>query len=226
MLGLSLPELLGVLLFWWTVWAALFWGSIAIIERHNPYNTFGWALVWSIAELIASFAISFSNIGSLGILLTWLVFLMRLLLGRYELGTLHAVGVVITTVVGPYFVSNAFLAFVGDSETLFMLLLYGVPAAIFVIWLWPRPAPGLPTNLPAARIERFRRKSRPEPQPAAAAPAPAPAPIAAPPLAPVAPPAPIAPLAPPPPLAPAAPKSSLAPSAEAPRAEGEPSFLR
>jgi hypothetical protein len=157
---------------------------------------------------------------------------------------LHAVGVVITTVVGPYFVSNAFLSFVGESETLFMLLLYAVPAAIFVIWLWPRPAPGQPTNLPAARVERFRRKPRSESQPAtpasaaapvvavavaapAAAPAPAPVPVAAAPIAPLAPPAPITPLAPPPPaLTPAAPTSSLAPAAEPPRADGEPSFLR
>jgi hypothetical protein len=250
-MSLSMPVLVGALLFVWTVWAVLFWGSIAIVERYNPYNRFGWALIWSTAELIVSFAMGTAGFAGLGILLVWLVFLMRLLLGRYELGMLHALGVVIVTVVGPYFVADAFVKFVGSSETMFMLVLYGVPLAVGLVWLWPRPAPAPPTNLPAARVERFRRKrgaadivaaSPDAPAPAAASPGvpaagPAPAPIRTAPVAAVAPivptvavavavaPPPIVPLAP---LAPpiVAPATTASPASDAPRDVAEPSFLR
>ena len=205
---LSVPLLIGVLLFVWTVWAVLFWGSIALIERHNPYNKFKWALLWSAAEIIVSVAIGNLGFGGLGLLLAWLGFLIRLLLNSYELGLLHAIGVVIATVVGPYFVFDAFdtlIAFVGSSETMFMLLLYGVPAVVLAFWLWPRPAPGQPTNLPPARIEKIGRKR-------AAAPAPVlPASPAFPAASPISPPA--SPISPP-------------ASPDSPRDAGEPSFLR
>jgi hypothetical protein len=206
--------LVGLLLFAWTMWAVLFWGSIAIVERHNPFNTFGWALAWSAVEIVASVAMAGAGFAGYGILIAWLVLLFRLLLGRYELGVLHAIGVVIVTVIGPYFVSGAFFSFVGSSETLLLLALYGLPIGVLVVWRWPRPAPQQPTNLPSARLARsWRKGAKPAPIPAkppAPAPTPAPAPVAAPPVATA--------LTPPAPLSP--------PAAPPPRADGEPSILR
>ncbi|HWO17586.1 MAG TPA: hypothetical protein VNO30_02380 [Kofleriaceae bacterium] len=200
--------LIGLLLFAWTMWAVLFWGSIAALERHNPFNTFGWALVWSAVEIAASAGMAGAGFAGYGILIAWLVFLFRLLLGRYELGVLHAIGVVIVTVVGPYFVADAFFSFVGSSETLLIVALYAVPLGVLVAWRWPRPAPAQPTNLPPARLARlWRKEAKPAPAPAPTS-APAPAKISA---APAPAPAP-APIAPPP--------------APPPRADGEPSFLR
>jgi hypothetical protein len=216
---LDTPFLIGAIAFAWTMWAVLFWGSIAVIERHNPFNTFGWALVWSAVEIMASVAIAFLSIAGIGMLVAWLIFLFRLLLQRYELGLLHTIGVVIVTIVGPYFAADAFLSFVGSSQTLLLLALYGFPLAVLVVWRWPRPTPQPPTNLPPARVQKLWRAP---PAPVAVAP---PAPVA------VAPPAPVA-IAPPPPVAaappapvvvaPPAPRSD----APAPRADGEPSFLR
>ena len=192
-MSLSVSVLVGVVLFAWTMWAVLFWGSIAVIERHNPYNKFKWALLWSAAELIVSVAIGNLGFGGLGLLLAWFGFLMRLLLNSYELGLLHAIGVVIVTVVGPYFVFDAFdavLTFVGTSETMLLLLLYGVPAVVLAVWLWPRRAPAQPTNLPSARIERLGRKRPSAKAPVATAtPAPAPSPATSDLPAPAAPPA-------------------------------------
>jgi hypothetical protein len=203
--------LIGVCLFAWTMWAVLFWGSIKIVERHNPFNTFGWALVWSTLQIVMAVLLGGADIFRLVFLAVWIVVLMRLLLNRYELGLLHALVVVIATVVGPYFIDDIFLAFVGESTSLLMIGLYAVPAAVLGVWLWSRFGRRAPadTNLPEARAQRVRKRA---PAPAAIAPAPAPVaaeapPVAAPPVA-----------APPPITAPAAPA--------APRADGEPSVLR
>jgi hypothetical protein len=225
------PVLIGLLLFAWTMWAVLFWGSIAILERHNPFNTFGWALTWSAVEIVASVGMSAAGFAGYGILIAWLVFLFRLLLGRYELGVLHAIGVVIVTVVGPYFVSGAFFSWVGSSETLLLVALYGLPIGVLVVWRWPRPAPEQPTNLPRARLARlWRKEARPAPAPAPTktpgSAVPAAAPLAAAPLA-AAPPAAAPPALPAPPAPPAAPPRLVSPpAAPSPRADGEPSFLR
>jgi hypothetical protein len=165
---LSVPVLLAAIAFAWTMWAVLFWGGIAIIERHNPFNTFQSALLWSIIDLTIS--LPASGLVGLGLLLAWIVILLRLLLGRYELGMLHAISVVLTTVVGPYLVTDAFLSFVGTSETRFLFVLFGFPIGVFVVWRWPRPAPEPETNLPRARLARFWRR---QPTPALAAKTPA-----------------------------------------------------
>jgi hypothetical protein len=228
--------LIGALLFAWTVWAVLLWGSIAIVERHNPFNTFGWALAWSGLNMVVSLANGALGIAGLGVRIIWLVFLMRLLLHRYELGFLHSLGVVIVTVVGPYFVGDAFISFVGSSASLFLIVLYAVPVVILVAWKRPRPAPQLPSNLPAARVTRLFRKRAPTAPVTVAAPpltpagpftalsvaSPAPPPRPAAPAPVVAAPAPVVAAAPPPvvvpPIAPPAPPE--------PRADGEPTFLR
>jgi hypothetical protein len=85
-LELDTPFLIGALAFAWTLWATLFWGSIAAIERHNPHNTFGWALVWSAVEVMASVAITVMSYAGIGMLVAWLIFLFRLLRQHYELG--------------------------------------------------------------------------------------------------------------------------------------------
>jgi hypothetical protein len=219
---------IAALTFAWTMWAVLFWGSIAVVERHNPFNTFRMALALSGINLAIS--ATMGGIAGLSVLIIWLVFLVRLLLGRYELGLLHAIGVALATVVGPYFVTDAFISFADTSETMLLVVLYGFPIAVFTVWIWPRPAPAPPTNLPAARVARFwRRRGRTaavEAAPvAAAAPAPTPAPIAAAEAAPVEAPAP-APAAAPVPVRAAAIAPPPPPPPPAPAADGEPSFLR
>lgn len=222
--------LVGLLLFAWTMWAALFWCSIAVVERHNPFNTFGWALVWSALEIGASLVVGSAGIFGFGILIAWLVFLFRLLLGRYELGVLHTIGVVLVTVVGPYFVADAFFSFFGSSDTLLLLALYALPIGVLIAWRWPRPPPEQATNLPPARLARIWRKRATPPaavtpvavtppavRPAAVTPPAVTPPAAAPPAPPAAPPVTEA-LTPPAPIAPAA--------APSPAADGEPSFLR
>jgi hypothetical protein len=209
--GFSGSVIVGALLFAWTTWAVLFWGGVAIIERHNPFNSFRVALGLSGVQLALSMATS--GLAGIGLLVVWMVFLFRLLLGRYELGVLHAIGVVLTTVAGPYFVTNAFVSFVGASDTLFMLVLYGVPVAVIAVWMWPRPEQAPPTNLPPARVARLWRKRSATATVAAAAPATAAAPAAKPAAA--APPAPPATAVAPP----------TPPAAPAPRADGEPALL-
>jgi hypothetical protein len=224
-MDLDLAVLLGALLFIWTMWAVLFWGSIALLERHNQFNTFGWALVWSVVEMIASVAMSSFRLSGIGVLVAWIVFLMRLLLNRYELGFFHALGVVIATVVGPYFVMDWFLSLVGSSATLFLIFLYAFPIAVLLVWRWPRPAPEAPTNLPQARLTRFWQRQPRPPRPSRKTPvasppivptAVPPPPVAAPPIVPT--------VAPPPPVA--APSSSSSSPSSTPRADDEPSFLR
>jgi hypothetical protein len=201
--GFSSSVIVGALLFAWTTWAVLFWGGVAIVERHNPFNSFRIALGLSGVQLALSMATS--GVAGIGLLLVWMVCLFRLLLGRYELGVLHAIGVVLATVAGPYFVTDAFVSFVGTSTTLFMLVLYAVPVAVIAVWMWPRREPAPPTNLPPARVTRLWRK-RPATATVAAATAAVPATAAAPAAAPVAKPAAAAP--------------------PAPRADGEPALLR
>jgi hypothetical protein len=225
--------LIGAILFAWVMWAVLFWSAIAILERHNPFNTFGWALVWSAVELAVSVGLAGMSYTGWGLAIAWIVFLARLLLGRYELGALHAVGVVIVTVVGPYFVFDAFVSFVGSSETRLMIALYGIPAVVLVVWKWPRRASDQPSNLPPARVTRFwrRRPAKapvpvPVPVPVLSAPV-VPAPIVPTPVAPIVPtPVLAAPVAATPPAPPAAIAPPSQPSPSPPRADGEPSFLR
>lgn len=217
-MGLSATEFVGVFLFAWVLWAVLFWGAIAVIERHNPHNTFGWALVCSTGQLAASLVIGQAGLLGIVLLLAWFVALVRVLLTRYELGLLHSIGVVIAVIVGPYFVSGWLVSLVGASETGFVIMLYAVPIAILVAWRFLRRRAlatleaAVGPALPEARARRARKRAPSAPiAPVQGAPASAAAPTAAAPAA-----------------APAAPRPALIapPAPAAPRADGEPSLLR
>jgi hypothetical protein len=198
---MELPALvlLGALAFAWTTWAALLWGSIKLVQRDNPSNRFGMALVLSAVEVCVAVVMGYVQIFGLILLVLWLVVLLRLLLAHYELGLLPALGVVIVTVVGPYFVAGALVTFLGKSPALILIALYAVPIGVLAVWLRSRGRRAPVAGLPEARVEKRGRRGR-APAREAAPPAAAP-PVIAPPIA-----------------APAAPA--------APRADGDPAFLR
>lgn len=200
MFELPVSLMVGLILFGWTLWAVLFWGSIALVDRYNARNTFGMALVWAGVDLALSVAVSFAGIAGIAVMLAWLFIL---LLRHYELGFLRTLGVVIVTVAGPYFVWSKLVAMFLENERMFLFVIYGFPLVAIAVWRWPRTAAASPEgSVPSARLARGWRREKAAKAPKAvvtAAPQ-QPAPVAAPI---VAPPAPVT-----------------------PRADGEPSLLR
>ena len=50
-------ETIAAFAFAWTMWAVMFWGSIAVVERDNPVNRFSAALGWSALSIAVGFLI-------------------------------------------------------------------------------------------------------------------------------------------------------------------------
>jgi hypothetical protein len=199
-LPLGLMFFIFVLLFAWTVWAVLLWGSIRIVDRTNQHNSFVAALVWSAVQLGVSLGVQTLGMAGLGVLVLWLAFLLRLLLRQYEMSIAPALLVLVMLIAAPFGLAPALEVIVGTSELLALLVLCGTPFAIIGGWLFGRyrqRSRGDDDSLPVARV--FRRK-RAEPRPAAVTPVVA-----------------VMPVAPPPPPAPP-PRDAAAP--------GEPTLLR
>jgi hypothetical protein len=172
-----------ILVFVWTVWAALFWGSIRIVDSQSSHNYFAHALLWSAVQLAVSLAgTAFGIIGSLAMLALWWVFLMRLLLHQYEMGFLQALLVLAMLIAAPFLLEPVVLYLVEVSEVLALVVFFGAPFFILGGWLWGRRRArraGEDARIP--RAFAFRRK-RAEPAPVVAAPV-AP-PVVAPPIIP------------------------------------------
>lgn len=156
----------GAIAFAWTVWALLLWGAIALFERDNPVNRFSEALGWSVLHIVVSLTTDASWMLEVAVVVGWFTFLVRLLIHRYELGLLHAIGVVIATVAAPYAIEAGLEPVVGASEVAAYAVLFGVPAAILGGWQWRRRRAAGPGDdwrretLPTARVARFRRRAR------------------------------------------------------------------
>ncbi|MEO8705551.1 MAG: hypothetical protein ABI867_36310 [Kofleriaceae bacterium] len=209
-------EWFAIILFTLVCWAGLLWGSIKIIDRHNPHNRFVMALVWSALNLAASVAMMQVALLGLVLAVAYLVMMVRVLMRHYDLGILQTLGVLGLMIATPYVVNPILVDFAGRSGVRGMLVVLGLPIAILVVWFFGRRAAQLRAEkegLPEARVIQRER-------PVAVEPVPAPVPVPEP-VRPVArPSAPIVPVV-------VEPKPSVAPPAEPVAAPGEgPRFLR
>jgi hypothetical protein len=168
----------GGLLFAATLWAVLFWGSIRILEPENGNNTFGKALAIAAIYVVASLAVQMMAFIGLFFAVAWLVFLLRLLISWYELGLLKSIGVVAAVNVTPWFLVPWLVNILGNSFAGWLLLFYGFPVAVAVVWLVVGKGVRLPTSLPRARAVKAPKPSKNAPvvAPIVAVAPPAPAP--------------------------------------------------
>lgn len=177
---------LSAALFGITVWALIFRAGIGLLERGNPKNTFGTALLLGVIfGFVAPYAISAFFLFGLILALLSLVALFRVLVQYYELGLLRAIGAIVLTEVGLYLARAAFIALYRSSPSLAKALVIALPAVVLVSWrvLRRREALGPESEVPKARALRwrgFRPKKKPSPAaPTQAKPAPAEAPVPA-----------------------------------------------
>jgi hypothetical protein len=146
-----------VLLFAWTVWAVLLWGSIRIVDRANQHNSFVAALVWSAVQLGVSLGIQTFGMAGVAVLVLWLGFLLRLLVRQYEMNLGPALLVLVMLIAAPFGLAPALEVIVGTSELLALVVLCGTPFAIIGGWLFGRHrlrSRSDEDTLPVARVNR------------------------------------------------------------------------
>ncbi|MGE5187020.1 MAG: hypothetical protein ACM31C_33445 [Acidobacteriota bacterium] len=173
---------LGTHLFVIALWAAVFWGAIWLVDRHNPKNSF--ALAVGLAAIF-DFTHAF-GVPDLYLQIMWVLFLARLVSWHHNLSIVQTLLVIVLAVFGPMFVARQLVAWIGDSELRDSLVFYGLPVVVFgtrlAFWLRARlraPEVTDDTGLPQARVERMRRadtQPTPAPEPARAVVAAAPPP--------------------------------------------------
>jgi hypothetical protein len=146
------------LAFAWTLWAVLFWGGIAVLDRDNEVNRFSAALGWSAIHLVMGLVMDAAWLLGLLVLVAWLIFLIRLLALRYELGLLHSIGVVVATFLGPYLAVLGLGQLGGSSVKGLLAVELGFAAAVLGTWLWRRRGSEVGEALPRARVARLRRR--------------------------------------------------------------------
>jgi hypothetical protein len=141
----------------------LLWCSIKLVDRHNPRNRFGTALIMSAVNLLAAFLLvqlPFALFLSIG----YLVLTVQIISRYYMIGVLKTILVLVIMPVVTYVGMPVLVGFAEDSELRGMLVLYGVPAAILVTWLVGRrrgapaieeyPLPERVATLPKAQAVR------------------------------------------------------------------------
>ncbi len=107
-----------------SVWAAIYWATIKILDRYNAKNTLGTALL-----IGAAYALSFLfPLPGYLMVVAWLLLLVRLSIWHYELNLGGAAIATASTVLVPYLLMPYVVKFVGDSDLRAGLLLFGVPA--------------------------------------------------------------------------------------------------
>lgn len=144
-----------------SVRALIYWGSIKLLDRYNPKNTFGVALCLG---LLCTLSFMFPLPG-LVMVVAWVVLLIRLSMWQYDLGLVPAAIAAAATVFVPYFGSPYLFKFVGDSEVRAYVLVSGVPGVTLAVYMASRfkgrnaepqlkwaGAPSTP-ELPEARVE-------------------------------------------------------------------------
>jgi hypothetical protein len=156
--GLTLWLIASILYFGVVVWAGMLWLSIHLLERNNPYNKFLHALVYSAIRIgidIAVVILSMGFLPSLSMLGAYLVLGVRLLMYHYELSIWKALAVIGLMVAMPYILNEQIFGFVGNSWLRMILVIYGLPTAILLTWVYgmyrSRYAKR-PSNLPEARL--------------------------------------------------------------------------
>lgn len=169
---------LGIHAFVIALWSGVFWGTIWLVDRHNPKNSFGLAFGLGV---IFDFTHAF-GIPDLFYLIAWLVFLARLVSWHHNLGIVQTLIVTASTVFTPMYLAKGLVKWVGDSPLRDSLVLYGLPVVVFGAWgyAWFRARAGRPVpveegGLPQARVEKIASEKKPARAPAVA-PAPPPPP--------------------------------------------------
>jgi hypothetical protein len=178
---------IGAIGFGLVVWAGMLWGAIALIDRHNAYNRFPTALIWSALNVAAAFVLREIALLGLFVGIAYLVLMIKVLMRHYELGILQTLGVLGLLIAAPHVLMPPLLGFVETSELRAILVLFGLPLGIIAIWLVGRYKARrrvedvTADGLPQARVVKRAPTSdvRPAELPAAPVPeVPAPPPIA------------------------------------------------
>jgi len=144
-----------------SIWSLIYWGSMKLLDRYNPKNTFGKAiLVGAVYTVTFMFPIS-----GLMMVAAWLLLLTRITMWQYDFDLVPALVATAATVLVPYFGAPYLLTFVGDSELRAYLLIYGLPGVTFGVYIASRiknrkAEPKVhwadkekPADLPIARVE-------------------------------------------------------------------------
>jgi len=165
--------LIGALAFGWSVWAAMLWGAVRIVDPSNEHNTFAHALLWSAVHLIVALTMQHMWLMGMFLLAGWCLLMFRILTAAYELGILRSLGVLALIGLAPFALDKAIEIIVGGSALMGAIVLFGVPAGILGGWWYARrsrkvtpvdePQPAV--ALPEARVVRERAESKPEPEP-------------------------------------------------------------
>lgn len=144
----------GALYFALVVWAGMLWGSIWVLERDNPYNRFGHALIISAVRIAIEFAMI--PLGYFGLLLAvaFLVVAVKLLMHHYELSIWKALAVIGLLIGTPFVVMPSIVEWTGFDVWRWMLVLYGMPTGILITWIVGRHRAKyrVDPRVPAARI--------------------------------------------------------------------------
>ncbi len=145
-----------------SIWALIYWGSMKLLDRYNPKNTFGKALlIGALCELSFMFPLP-----GFAMVAAWLVLLTRITMWQYDFDLVPSLITTAATVLVPYFGSPYLVRFIGESELRAYLLLYAVPGVTFGVYLASRirnrnAEPGAqwadkPVVLPEARVEAIK----------------------------------------------------------------------
>jgi hypothetical protein len=131
-------EWIAIIGFSLVVWAGMLWGSIKVIDRNNPHNTFVMALVWSAVNLAINLVMMKAGLLGLVIAVAYLIGMVRVLMRHYELGVLQTIGVIGLMIAVPYVATPILFEFAGGSGVRGLLILIGLPAGILITWYFGR----------------------------------------------------------------------------------------
>jgi hypothetical protein len=151
------------LLFGLTVWAALLWGSIKLVDRHNPKNKFLVALIFAGIQIVVSLTAMAMGLLAIAIFVMWLVGLTRLLMNYYNLTLGPALLVVVMLLAAPFGIQYVLERLVEIGPIFAGIAVIGTPFAIMGVWLYghlrgPRAPRMEDAPVPVARVVK-----RPEP---------------------------------------------------------------
>ncbi len=162
--------------------ALILFGSVYIVERHNPYNKFAMALFLSAGNIALSFMLRMVPGGGIIYLVVALALLLRLLMMFYQLDVLRALAAAAIAIGAPFVILPKFAEWIGFSMNRLYILCFGFPTLVIASWIVLRMRKQTvegDSRIPRARIEKIKRaetQPTPAPQPKVAVVAPAPTP--------------------------------------------------
>jgi hypothetical protein len=117
-----------------SIWALIYWGSMKLLDRYNPRNTFGKALL---VATVYTLTFMFPLPGMM-MAVAWLLLLTRITMWQYDFDLVPSLIATAATVLVPYFGAPYLVTFIGDSELRAYLLLYALPGVTFGVYLASR----------------------------------------------------------------------------------------